>query len=117
MALAPAASAPIQALIALCSLSTATNSVSTKPLLTKLEKYCGISVEGVIGNAATTSGLICFIAIAEASLPLKRSRIPILISLLTHLNCSKGTYLGTNATSFAVIIIKIGTISIWSNWN
>ena len=39
IALAPAASAPIQALIALCSLSTATNSVSTCPLLTKVEKY------------------------------------------------------------------------------
>ena len=42
IALAPAASAPTQALIALCSLSTATNSVSTAPLLTKVEKYCGI---------------------------------------------------------------------------
>ena len=39
IALAPAASAPTQALIALCSLSTATNSVSTVPLLTKVEKY------------------------------------------------------------------------------
>lgn len=57
IALEPAASAPTHALIALCSLSTATNSVSTEPLLTKVEKYCGISVDGVIGNAATTLGL------------------------------------------------------------
>ena len=77
MALAPAASAPIVADIALCSLSTATNSVFTSPLLTNVEKYCGISVDGVIGNAATTSGFICFIAIAAASLPLKRSLIDI----------------------------------------
>ena len=78
IALAPAASAPTQALIALCSLSTATNSVSTAPLLTKVEKYCGISVDGVIGKAATTSGFICFIAVAAASLPLKRSLILII---------------------------------------
>ena len=31
--------------------------------------------EGVIGKAATTSGLICFIAVAAASFPLKRSLI------------------------------------------
>ena len=39
IALAPAASAPMQADIALCSLSTATNSVSTLPFATKVEKY------------------------------------------------------------------------------
>ena len=75
IALAPAASAPIHALIALCSLSTATNSVSTVPFATNVEKYCGISVDGVIGNAATTSGFICFIAVAAASFPLNLSLI------------------------------------------
>ena len=51
--------------------------VDANSLLTNVEKYCGISVDGVIGNAATTSGFICFIAVAAASLPLKRSLIPI----------------------------------------
>ena len=45
-------------------------------------KNSGISVEGVIGNAATTSGLICFIAVAAASLPLNLSLILILLHLL-----------------------------------
>ena len=47
--LAPAASEPTQALMALCSLSTGINTVSTFPFETKEVKYCGISVEGVIG--------------------------------------------------------------------
>ena len=55
---APAADAPIAALIELCSLSTGINSVSTCPFATKEAKYCGISVDGVIGNAGNTSGLI-----------------------------------------------------------
>ena len=88
IALAPAADAPIVADIALCSLSTATNSVSTSPFATNVEKYCGISVDGVIGNAATTSGLICFIAIAVASFPLNLSLILIIqhppLSFLLH---------------------------------
>ena len=57
-ALAPAAEAPIVALMELCSLSTVINSVSTWPFATKEAKYCGISVDGVIGNAGNTSGLI-----------------------------------------------------------
>ena len=68
IALAPAACAPIHALIALCSLSTATNSVSTLPFATKVEKYCGISVEGVIGfypvsaeNPVTIPTYRCFL--------------------------------------------------------
>src|SRR6056297_3728222 len=67
--LPPAAAAPIQADIALCSLSTVTNSVSTFPSATNFEKSSTICVDGVIGNAATTSGLICRIASAIAPLP------------------------------------------------
>ena len=78
MVLAPAASEPMQALMALCSLSTGMNSVSTCPLATKLVKYCGISVEGVIGYAGMTSGLIWRMAVATASFPDKRSLIPML---------------------------------------
>ena len=51
MARAPAASAPMQADIELCSDSTGTNSVFTSPLATYWAKYWGISVEGVIGKA------------------------------------------------------------------
>src|SRR5699024_10585228 len=105
MALAPAASAPMHALIALCSLSTATNSVSTSPLSTYVEKYCGISVDGVIGNAATTSGFICFIAKAVASFPLNLSLILILFVLLFHYDCSKWTCFCTYSTTFAKIVI------------
>ena len=49
MARQPAASAPMQVDMALCSLSTAMNSVSTSPLSTYVEKYWGISVDGVMG--------------------------------------------------------------------
>ena len=73
MARAPAASAPMQADIELCSDSTGTNSVFTSPLATYWAKYWGISVEGVMGKAAITSGSICFMAKAMASLPERRS--------------------------------------------
>src|SRR5690554_1268285 len=49
MTRAPAAEAPIQALIAECSLSTVINSVSAKPSAIYPEKICTISVAGVIG--------------------------------------------------------------------
>ena len=58
----PAAEAPMVALIALCSLSTGINSVSTSPFAIMEATNWGISVEGVMGNAGITSGLICFIA-------------------------------------------------------
>ena len=70
---APAASAPMQADMELCSDSTGTNSVLTSPSATYWAKYWGISVEGVMGKAAITSGSICFMAKAMASLPDKRS--------------------------------------------
>ena len=70
---APAASAPMQADRELCSDSTGTNSVFTSPLATYWAKYWGISVEGVMGKAAITSGSICFMAKAMASLPERRS--------------------------------------------
>ncbi len=60
--LAPAASAAMQTDMELCSDSTVTYSVSTSPSATYCAKYSGISVEGVIGNAPMTSGLICLMA-------------------------------------------------------
>ena len=66
---APAASEPIAALMELCSLSTGINSVSISPLEIILDTNWGISVEGVMGNAGITSGLICLMARATASLP------------------------------------------------
>ena len=78
-ALQPAASAPRHAESDECSLSTQINSVSTLPSATYCAKYWGISVEGVMGNIANTSGLICLIAVAMASLPESLSLI--LISL------------------------------------
>ena len=60
--LAPAASAPIAADIAECSLSTGMNSVSTSPLAINVDTICGISVDGVIGNAGITSGFTWRIA-------------------------------------------------------
>src|SRR5574344_901065 len=65
----PAALAPMQALIAECSDSTVTNSVSTWPLATKVEKSSTTCVDGVMGNAATTSGLIWRMACAQAPAP------------------------------------------------
>ncbi len=67
--LAPAASAPIAALIALCSLSTGMNSVVISPFAIMDATNCGISVDGVMGNAGITSGFICFIACPIASFP------------------------------------------------
>ena len=61
-ALAPAAAAPMQVDMEECSLSTVTYSVSTLPSATYCAKYCGISVDGVMGKAAKTSGLIWRIA-------------------------------------------------------
>ena len=58
----PAASAPMQVDMDECSDSTVTYSVSTCPFATYCAKYCGISVEGVMGKAANTSGLICRMA-------------------------------------------------------
>jgi hypothetical protein len=78
--LAPAACAPIAADRALCSLSTGINSVSTSPLAAKEEKMKGISVDGVIGKADMTSGLICRMALATASLPDNLSLIDIYLS-------------------------------------
>ena len=69
----PAAWAPIQVDMEECSDSTVTYSVSTRPLATYWAKYWGISVEGVMGKAAITSGSICFMAKAMASLPERRS--------------------------------------------
>ena len=60
--LAPAASAPIAADMAECSLSTGINSVSISPFAINVDTICGISVDGVIGNAGMTSGLTCLIA-------------------------------------------------------
>jgi len=60
--LAPAASDPMLALIAECSLSTGINSVSISPFAMYVETICGISVDGVIGNAGITSGFTCLIA-------------------------------------------------------
>ena len=60
--LAPAASEPIAAAIAECSLSTGMNSVSTSPLAIYVDTICGISVDGVIGNAGITSGFTWRIA-------------------------------------------------------
>ena len=78
MARAPAAEAPMQVDMAECSDSTAMNSVPTSPSATYCEKCSGISVEGVMGKAPTTSGLICFMARATAALPDKRSLIILL---------------------------------------
>ena len=78
MARQPAASAPTQADREECSLSTVMNSVSTLPSATYWAKYWGISVEGVIGNMANTSGLIWRMAVAMASLPLSLSLILII---------------------------------------
>ena len=50
--------APMAALMELCSLSTGINSVSTSPFAAKEAKYWGISVDGVMGKAGNTSGLI-----------------------------------------------------------
>ena len=67
--LPPAAAAPMHALMALCSLSTRTSSVSTFPFDTKSANLCIRSVAGVIGYAAHTSGFICRNASATASFP------------------------------------------------
>ena len=59
---APAADAPTQALIALCSLSTQTNSVSTNPSETKSANFCTVAIgqEGFasIRRPATWNGVV-----------------------------------------------------------
>ena len=72
------------------ALSTVINSVSTCPFATKEAKYCGISVDGVIGKAGNTSGLICLSAIATASFPDKRSLLAILFYSF-HCDCTEWT--------------------------
>ena len=108
----PAADAPIAADIELCSLSTGINSVSTCPFATNEAKYCGISVDGVIGNAGNTSGLICLKAIAIASFPDKRSLFPAILFHSFHRNCTERTCFYTNAASFAMVIIKCASFHI-----
>ena len=76
---APAASAPIVALIDECSLSTGMNSVSICPFAIYVDTICGISVDGVIGKAGITSGFICLIAYATASFPDIRSLLAMII--------------------------------------
>ena len=110
--LAPAASDPIVALIAECSLSTGTNSVSISPFAIYVETICGISVDGVIGNAGITSGLIWRIAKDTASFPDIRSFLAILSSLL-HCDCIKWTGFCTNTASFTVVIIKFYSFTIF----
>ena len=56
---APAAEAPMAALMALCSDSTRITSVSTSPLATNSANLCISSVCGVIGYADATSGRTC----------------------------------------------------------
>ncbi len=67
--LAPETDAARQALMAECSLSTVTRLVSTSPSATNSENFMGMSVDGVMGYAATTSGLICLMASATAQFP------------------------------------------------
>ena len=68
----------------------------------KVDTICGISVDGVIGNAAITSGLICLIACATASLPDILSRIAILDSLL-HCDCTEAADALADTAAFAVV--------------
>ena len=102
----------IAALIAECSLSTGTNSVSISPFAIYVETICGISVDGVIGNAGITSGLIWRIAKDTASFPDIRSFLAILSSLL-HCDCIKWTGFCTNTASFTVVIIKFYSFTIF----
>ena len=74
------------------------------------------SVDGVIGNAGNTSGLIWRSAIATASFPDKRSLFAILLSLL-HWNCIKRTNLRTYSATLAIIIIKVCSFLVFSYWN
>lgn len=103
---------PIAALIAECSLSTGTNSVSISPFAIYVETICGISVDGVIGNAGITSGSIWRIAKDTASFPDIRSFLAILSSLL-HCDCIKWTGFCTNTASFTVVIIKFYSFTIF----
>jgi hypothetical protein len=63
--------APIDADIALCSLSTSIRFDNIFPSAIYLEKYSGISVDGVIGNEGNTSTPICLNAFAAALFPTK----------------------------------------------
>ena len=98
--LPPAAAAPMHALIALCSLSTSTSSVSTFPSFTKLENLCMRSVAGVIGYAAHTSGLICLRASAHASFPVTATILPIICPPLPLLLLCCPFYRGTRGHRF-----------------
>ena len=103
----------MQALIALCSLSTSIISVFTLPSDTKLVNLCIISVAGVMGYAALTSGLTCLNASATASFPVTATILPVSgpsFPLLFHDNCLvpflPRTLKSAYSAALAIVIIK-----------
>ena len=110
----PAAEAPMQALMALCSLSTRIVSVSTLPSETNLVKDSMMPVDGVIGYAGITSGFSWRSASATAWLPVTATVLvvvaPMLFALLFHddgfVALFPRAFHGADAAALAVIIIE-----------
>src|SRR5512144_3064595 len=85
----PAAEAPMQALMALCSLSTRIVSVSTLPFETNEVNDSMMPVDGVMGYAGMTSGFNWRSASATAWLPVTATvlvAVGMLFGLLFHDN-------------------------------
>src|SRR5512135_3103857 len=107
----PAAEAPMQALIALCSLSTRIVSVSTLPSDTNLVNDSMMPVEGVMGYAGITSGFSWRKASATAWLPVTATVlidvIAMLFALLFHddglVALFPGALHGADAAALAVV--------------
>src|SRR5512143_1126387 len=110
----PAADAPMQALMALCSLSTRIVSVSTLPSDTNLVKDSMMPVDGVMGYAGMTSGFSWRKASATAWLPVTATILVVVIAmlfaLLFHDNglvpFFAGAFHGANAAALTVVIVK-----------
>ena len=124
MTRAPAAEAVTQAVMAECSLSTVTKFVSTSPLATNSANFMIISVEGVMGYAATTSGFIWRIASAKAQFPDVISLRGIFfcsllreLGLRPHLYGLFGAHLGANSATLTVEVVDTRYFSIFIGSN
>src|SRR3990172_4805242 len=111
----PAAAAPMQALIALCSLSTRIVSVSTLPFDTNDVNDSMMPVDGVMGYAGITSGFNWRSASATAWFPVTATVFvvvtPMLFALLFHddglVPFFAGALHGADTATFAVVVIEL----------
>src|SRR5512145_1030969 len=116
----PAAEAPMQALMALCSLSTRIVSVSTLPSDTNLVKDSMMPVDGVMGYAGMTSGFNWRKASATAWLPVNATVLVVVIAMLFALLFHDNglvallgrAFHGADAAALAVVVVEAGHLFV-----